>query len=109
MAQKRLEGGAREPGGRNQMITQFFNNGEFFRAYDLAIAALEHDPADTWLAHRAVLSLANSGATELALEKFTELGLELSDQLDVRALLGRLKKDQAFAETGERRHRLIAE
>jgi class 3 adenylate cyclase len=91
----------------------FFNQGEFFRAYDVAAEALELFPGDVGLAHRAVLSLANAGATALALEKYHEFGLDprLDDQLanDVRSLLGRLKKDQAFAEKGAARAALLRE
>ena len=58
-------------------IKTFFNNGEFFRAYDLAMEALADYPQDVNFAHRAVLSLANAGAIELALQKYRELGLDL--------------------------------
>ena len=84
-------------------VKTFFNHGEFFRAYDLAADALELFPGNIGLAHRGVLSLANAGATALALEKYYEFGLDKRDETDVRSLLGRLKKDQAFAETGEAR------
>ncbi len=90
-------------------VKAFFNNGEFFRAYDLAIEALEQFPGNVQLAHRAVLSLANAGATLLALEKYYEFGLDQSLATDVRSLLGRLKKDQAFAESGEARAILFRE
>ena len=49
-------------------VKTFFDHGEFFRAYDLAADALELFPGDVWLAHRGVLSLANAGATALALD-----------------------------------------
>jgi class 3 adenylate cyclase/tetratricopeptide (TPR) repeat protein len=98
---------------RLQEVKSFFSQGEFFRAYDLAAEALELFPGDAGLAHRAVLSLANAGATALALEKYYEFGLDrrLDDRLetDARSLLGRLKKDQAFAETGEERDALFRE
>jgi class 3 adenylate cyclase len=90
-------------------VKTFFDHGEFFRAYDLATDALELFPADVGLAHRAVLSLANAGATSLALEKYYEFGLDKKAETDVRSLLGRLKKDQAFAETGEARAALFRE
>src|SRR6478672_4925125 len=83
-------------------VKTFFDHGEFFRAYDLAADALELFPGDVGLAHRAVLSLANAGATALALEKYHEFGLDIRRETDVRSLLGRLKKDQAFAERGAR-------
>lgn len=94
-------------------VNTFFDHGEFFRAYDLAAEALEQFPGDVALAHRAVLSLANAGATALALDKYYEFGLDkrLDNRLetDVRSLLGRLKKDQAFAATGEARVALFRE
>jgi class 3 adenylate cyclase len=90
-------------------VKAMFNHGEFFRAYDLAAEALELFPGDVALAHRAVLSLANAGATALALDKYYELGLDNGLGTDARSLLGRLKKDQAFAETGEARAALLRE
>jgi hypothetical protein len=82
-------------------VKTFFDHGEFFRAYDQAADALELFPGNVGLAHRAVLSLANAGATALALDKYYEFGLDKRPETDARSLLGRLKKDQAFAETGE--------
>jgi class 3 adenylate cyclase/tetratricopeptide (TPR) repeat protein len=90
-------------------VKAFFNNGEFFRAYDLATEALDQFPGNVALAHRAVLSLANAGATALALEKYYEFGLDNRLETDIRSLLGRLKKDQAFAESGEARATLFRE
>ena len=90
-------------------VKTFFDHGEFFRAYDLAADARELFPGNVALAHRAVLSLANAGATTLALDKYHEFGLDQRDETDVRSLLGRLKKDQAFAETGEARAALFRE
>jgi Adenylate and Guanylate cyclase catalytic domain len=94
-------------------VKTFFDHGEFFRAYDLAADALELFPANVALAHRAVLSLANAGATALALEKYHEFALDQRVdnrwETDVRSLLGRLKKDQAFGETGEARAALFRE
>ncbi len=90
-------------------VKTFFDHGEFFRAYDLAAEALELFPGDVALAHRAVLSLANAGATALALEKYYEFGLDQCPETDARSLLGRLKKDEAFGETGEARTALFRE
>jgi hypothetical protein len=87
----------------------FFNNGEFFRAFDIAASGFQRFPDDRRFAHRAVLSLANCGATPLALESFRRFRLDRSAHLDDRALLGRLIKDLAFAETGSARQRLLAE
>ena len=94
-------------------VKTFFDHGEFFRAYDLAAEALGLFPGNVALAHRAVLSLANAGATALALDKYYEFGLDKrldkQHETDVRSLLGRLKKDQAFAETGGARAALFRE
>src|SRR5580704_15784490 len=90
-------------------IRAVFGNGEFFRSFDLAIAARKKYPNDIRFAHRAILSLANSGATALAVEKFRELGLDASDDREIRTLRGRLKKDEAFAATGDRRRELLKE
>jgi class 3 adenylate cyclase len=92
-----------------QDVKAFFDHGEFFRAYDQATDALALFPDNVGLAHRAVLSLANAGATSLALEKYYEFGLDKRPETDARSLLGRLKKDQAFAETGEARAALFRE
>ncbi len=95
--------------GRLEEVMTFFNQGEFFRAYDLAAETLELFPGDVLLAHRAVLSLANAGATALALNKYYEFGLDKRSEVDVLSLLARLKKDQAFAETGEARAAMFRE
>jgi class 3 adenylate cyclase len=94
---------------RLKEVRTYFNHGEFFRAYDLAAEALEQFPGNVALAHRAVLSLANAGATGLALEKYAQYGLDRRLETDVRSLLGRLKKDQAFAAAGEARETLFRE
>ena len=88
-------------------IATFFGNGEFFRSYDLAMEAFGKYPEKWWFAHRAVLSLANAGATDLALRKYDELGLDQQRSPDIRALLARLKKDLAFADAGTRRQTLL--
>ena len=95
--------------GRLMEVKAFFNQGEFFRAYDLAAETLELFPGNVALAHRAVLSLASAGATALALSKYYELGLDKQPDTDARSLLGRLKKDQAFAATGEARADMFRE
>jgi class 3 adenylate cyclase len=95
--------------GRLNEVNIVFNQGEFFRAYDLATETLELFPGNAALAHRAVLSLANAGATALALSKYYELGLDKQPDTDARSLLGRLKKDQAFAATGEARAAMFRE
>ncbi|MGO9349801.1 MAG: adenylate/guanylate cyclase domain-containing protein [Mycobacterium sp.] len=90
-------------------VKTFFNQGEFFRAYDLAAETLELFPGNGALAHRAVLSLANAGATALALSKYYEFGLDKQPDTDARSLLGRLKKDEAFGATGEARAAMFRE
>ena len=95
--------------GRFKDVKTYFNNGEFFRAYDLAVEAHEAFPDDVRFAHRAVLSLANAGATDLALEKYEALGLGRHRNVDTKSLLGRLRKDQGFAAKGEARPRLLDE
>ena len=88
-------------------IRSSFSAGEFFVAYDLAYDAATRFPEDWWLAHRAVLSLANAGATELALKKFSELHLERFSNTETRSLYARLLKDQGFSESGTKRRRLL--
>lgn len=94
---------------RLKEVMAFFNQGELFRAYDLAAETLELLPGNAVLAHRAVLSLANAGATDLAFAKYYEFGLHEQLDTDSRSLLGRLKKDQAFAETGAARIAMFRE
>ena len=98
-----------QAGERFREARAFFNNGEFFRSYDLATDAMTQWPDEVRFPHLAVLSLANAGATELALEKFTAFQLHRSNDMDVRALLGRLKKDQGFAVSGNERQRWLRE
>ena len=62
--------------GWRALANKVFRNGEFFRAFDLAQAGLRAYPDDLALKHRAVLSLANSGALDLAAEQFVKLGLD---------------------------------
>ena len=86
-----------------------FNNGEFFRAFDLAHLGLREHPGDILLAHRAVLSLANSGAIEKATEKFRELGLDQVNTVEVLCLRGRMAKDLGYASLGAARAAAFAE
>jgi class 3 adenylate cyclase len=66
-------------------------------------------PRRRTLAHLAVLSLANAGAIELALEKFSELGLAECGDPEAGALLARLNKDLGFATCGPARLAFHAE
>lgn len=59
------------------LVRGFETRGMMLRAYDAAARALEESPGDRWLQHRAVLALARSGATETALARYAEYGLEL--------------------------------
>lgn len=81
---------------QNEYATAF-SSGEFFKAFDLAQTAFIDERNATW-GHRAVLSLANAGATQSALEKFKALGLDQIKNSECLALSGRLYKDSYFAE-----------
>ena len=74
--------------GRLKEVKNFFNQGELFRAYDLAAETLQLFPGNAALAHRAVLSLANAGATTLALSKYYEFGLDKQPDTDARSRQG---------------------
>jgi hypothetical protein len=86
-----------------------FNNGEFFRAFDLAQAGLRDHPGHVGLSHLAVLSLTNSGATGLAADTFSRLGLEQVETVEMLSLRGRLAKDRAHATLGEARRAALQE
>jgi hypothetical protein len=85
--------------------------GELFRAYDLARQGLVMFPDDLALKHRAVLCLASTGALNKATEELVRLGLDPLPNvslasplgLDIAALKPRLLKDAALAASeGER-------
>lgn len=83
--------------------------GEFFRAFDMARQGYAEFPDDRRLAHRAVLSLANAGATEEARRLYDGWKLERYSDEDIAALDARLLKDGAYAKSGaERRAALLA-
>jgi hypothetical protein len=82
--------------------------GELLLGYDTALQGLEAHPGDLWLAHRAVLNLAKSGATARAESEFARLGLDLSQEPDVAALGARIAKDRGLAAAGAERARLLA-
>ena len=52
-----------------QEVKSLIGKGEFFKAYDIALQALNSDPDNTVLKHRALLALANAGAYQLALSQ----------------------------------------
>jgi serine/threonine protein kinase/class 3 adenylate cyclase len=86
----------------------FHNSGDHFSAYDAAMRGLEFAPKDLVLQHRAVLSLANSGALQAARKLYDTIGLKrwlhpttplaTTLDIDVVALNARLTKDFAFAQ-----------
>ena len=82
--------------------------GELLLAYDTALQGLEAHPGDLWLAHRALLNLAKSGATARAESEFARLGLDVSQEPDVAALGARIAKDRGLAAAGAERARLLA-
>jgi len=87
--------------------------GDNIRAFDLAGAALAHDPGDLRAAHTMVLALARTGATERAEEEYDRLGLGRPEappdlRADLLALRARLAKDRAVATAGPQRRRWAA-
>ena len=75
------------------------------RAYDMALQALDVHPSDKWLQHRAVMALARSGATETALARYVDYGLDKEDDEDIAALGARLEKDLVWLTQGAERSR----
>ena len=82
--------------------------GELLLGYDTALQGLEAHPGDLWLAHRAVLNLAKSGATARAESEFARLGLAQSQEPDVAALGARIAKDKGLAASGAQRAQLLS-
>src|SRR5436190_6166904 len=82
--------------------------GELLLAYDTALQGLEAHAGDVWLAHRAVLNLAKSGATARAESEFVRLALDRSQEPDVAALGARIAKDRGLAASGAERARLLS-
>lgn len=89
-------------------VRQLEGRGELLLAYDTALQGLEAHPGDLWLAHRAVLNLAKSGATARAELEFTRLALDRSNEPDVAALGARIAKDRGLAAPGAERARLLS-
>ena len=71
--------------------------GQYLSAYDHAMAALAAGADHDGLRHRAVLMLAQSGATASALLLFGRLGMAASTEPEIAALGARLLKDQALS------------
>jgi hypothetical protein len=85
-------------------------NGEFFRAFDLAAKGLAEHPDDWLLKHLGVLCLSRAGATDQARRRFVEFGLPAhTDKLEVGALRARLLKDQGLQCGGPERRALLLE
>jgi len=89
-------------------VRQLEGRGELLLAYDTALQGLDAHPGDLWLAHRAVLNLAKSGATARAESEFARLSLNQSQEPDVAALGARIAKDRGLAANGAERARLLA-
>ena len=71
--------------------------GQYLTAHDRAMAALGSGADHDGLRHRAVLTLAQSGATGSAARLFDRLGMGDSADPEIEALGARLLKDQALA------------
>lgn len=78
-------------------------SGDLLLAYDVALQGLSEHPDDAWLAHRAVLNLAKSGATGRARAEFARLQLGRSREVDIRSLEARIAKDDALIASGAAR------
>jgi len=81
--------------------------GLLLSAHDRAMSALAEHPGDRRLAHRAVLNLARSGATAMALELFQKLGLSEEKESEIAGLGARLFKDVALEAPPEARGPLM--
>jgi len=77
-------------------IRKLIGQGECLSAYDLASSQLEQDETDEELQYLSVLSLARSGATNLAQKLFTQFDFSGSSNEDYAALGARLSKDIAL-------------
>jgi class 3 adenylate cyclase len=84
--------------------------GELLRAVDFAERGLAEYPNDTWLKHRAVLTLARAGATDEAARRFELYGLDAAaaDDEDIASLRARIAKDVALSASGGDRRREAA-
>jgi class 3 adenylate cyclase len=81
------------------VISGYEQKGELFKAYDTAVEALAALPNELWLQHRAVLCLANAGATSQAEQKFIEFRLNESETTECLTLHGRILKQTARQST----------
>ena len=98
-------------------VTRSEEDGELFRAYDIAMQGLIEHPDALALKHRAVLCLASTGATRQAMEKFAVLGLDGAAatapsrrlRMDIASLKARLAKDDALSRSGAERQSQLSE
>ncbi len=81
------------------LISEYEQRGDLFKAYDTAIEAMGTLPDEIWLQHRAVLSLANAGATSQAEKKYFEFHLNERCDTESSTLLGRILKQRAYEAT----------
>jgi adenylate cyclase len=91
--------------------------GDYFRAYDLAISDLEANPNNLYSQYAILLSLARTGANRQARARLTTL-LDVTKSIndippqlaeDFAAMDGRLFKNLALEESGEKRRTLAAQ
>jgi class 3 adenylate cyclase/tetratricopeptide (TPR) repeat protein len=91
------------------LVQDYERRGMLLRAYDTAERGVEAFPDDTWLRHRAVLTLARSGATKLAQQRFKYYNFEEDESEEIAALAARLIKDLAWLASGDARKARAAE
>ena len=84
----------------HEAVLEAERRGEMLMAFDLAERALEANPEDLWLKHRAVLALARAGSTGEAERHFSDYGLDGVDDEDIASLEARIAKDRAIAAGG---------
>jgi class 3 adenylate cyclase/tetratricopeptide (TPR) repeat protein len=84
----------------HEAVLEAERRGEMLTAFDLAARALEGNPEDLWLKHRAVLALARAGSTGEAARHFSDYGLGGVDDEDIQSLEARIAKDCAIAAGG---------
>ena len=91
------------------VISEYEHRGDLFKAYDAALESLEFFPDELWLKHRAVLSLANAGATLQAEKKFFEFRLDENGETEGLTLHGRILKQKAFQAPPAKQSSIIRE
>lgn len=91
-----------------QAIKALEQCGQLFKAYDTALEALDaleytELKDNIWLQHRAVLCLANAGATQLAREKYQFFKLDARGDSESVTLDARILKQVAFRADAKQR------